>query len=188
MLWKCLGEKHILPNITDLEELKLNKVSRFFSTQKFYLIEFLQIKEYAEKAVLLNIRGEPRSTAPITTATSTAAVPKTAAPAVNSATMTKKPTGATVVKPDVTADKDEETASPAPAAKPAAAAKKKPAATAKTASTTNEAAEEKRREPRPQKVNLNLSFNFSSKSLTVCACVIFFLFPYEAYKHIHICL
>ena len=27
MLWKCLGEKHILPNITDLDELKLNKVT-----------------------------------------------------------------------------------------------------------------------------------------------------------------
>ena len=26
MLWKCLGEKHILPNITDLDELKLTKV------------------------------------------------------------------------------------------------------------------------------------------------------------------
>jgi len=30
MLWKCLGEKHILPNITDLDELKLNKVNREF--------------------------------------------------------------------------------------------------------------------------------------------------------------
>ncbi len=30
MLWKCLGEKHILPNITDLDELKLNKVRRKF--------------------------------------------------------------------------------------------------------------------------------------------------------------
>ncbi len=26
MLWKCLGEKHILSNLTDLDELKLNKV------------------------------------------------------------------------------------------------------------------------------------------------------------------
>jgi len=26
MLWKCFGEKHILPNLTDLDELKLNKV------------------------------------------------------------------------------------------------------------------------------------------------------------------
>ena len=27
MLWKCLGEKHILPHVTDLDELKLAKVS-----------------------------------------------------------------------------------------------------------------------------------------------------------------
>ena len=26
MLWKCLGEKHVLPNLTDLDELKMNKV------------------------------------------------------------------------------------------------------------------------------------------------------------------
>jgi hypothetical protein len=26
MLWKCLGEKHILPHVTDLDELKLAKV------------------------------------------------------------------------------------------------------------------------------------------------------------------
>jgi hypothetical protein len=26
MLWKCLGEKHILPNLTDMNDLKLNKV------------------------------------------------------------------------------------------------------------------------------------------------------------------
>ena len=26
MLWKCLGEKHIQPNLTELDELKLNKV------------------------------------------------------------------------------------------------------------------------------------------------------------------
>jgi hypothetical protein len=30
MLWKCLGEKHILPNITDLDELKLAKVKNIF--------------------------------------------------------------------------------------------------------------------------------------------------------------
>ncbi|CAF0721167.1 unnamed protein product [Adineta steineri] len=135
MLWKCLGEKHILPNITDLDELKLNK-----------------IKEYAEKAVLLNLRGEPRSTAAVTTA-STAVVPKSAASSVNSATMTKKPGGSTVAKSDSIADKDEESATPAPAAKPAAAAKKKTATTAKPAATTSEPVEEKRREPRPQKAS-----------------------------------
>ena len=26
MLWKCLGEKHILPHVTDLDDLKLTKV------------------------------------------------------------------------------------------------------------------------------------------------------------------
>jgi hypothetical protein len=26
MLWKCLGEKHVQPNLTELDELKLNKV------------------------------------------------------------------------------------------------------------------------------------------------------------------
>jgi hypothetical protein len=30
MLWKCLGEKHILPHITDLDELKLVKVKMNF--------------------------------------------------------------------------------------------------------------------------------------------------------------
>lgn len=29
MLWKCLGEKHVLPHITDLDELKLNKVGKY---------------------------------------------------------------------------------------------------------------------------------------------------------------
>ncbi len=73
---------------------------------------------------------------------------KSAAQPVNSATMTKKPAGATVVKPDVTAD--EETASPTPAAKPAA--KKKPATTAKPAAAKSEPADEPKREPRPPKV------------------------------------
>ena len=77
--------------------------------------------------------------------------------------MTKKPAGAgaTVVKPDATNGKDEESASPAAAAKPAAA-KKKPAAAAKASATTNEAVEEKRRESRPQKVivtSLSLSLS-----------------------------
>jgi hypothetical protein len=41
MLWKCLGEKHILPNITDLDELKLNKVRDlieiFYENDFFFL-------------------------------------------------------------------------------------------------------------------------------------------------------
>ncbi|CAF4690593.1 unnamed protein product [Rotaria sp. Silwood2] len=131
MLWKCLGEKHILPHVTDLDELKLNK-----------------IKEYAEKAVLLNSRGEPRSSG-----TSTAAVPKSVASSINTATMTKKPGGATIVKPDVTADKDEESTSPAPTTKSTTVTKKKTTTTSKPPATTNELAEEKKREPRPPKVN-----------------------------------
>lgn len=114
----------------------------------------MQIKEYAEKAVLLNARGEPRSTT-----TTTTAAPAPAAKAVNSATMTKKPAGATVVKPDASADKDEETASPATTAKPAAA-KKKPATTAKPAAAKSEQAEEKR-EPRQPKVNIHCSSFFT---------------------------
>jgi hypothetical protein len=35
MLWKCLGEKHILPNITDLDELKLNKVKTKYLSEIF---------------------------------------------------------------------------------------------------------------------------------------------------------
>ena len=113
----------------------------------------MQIKEYAEKAVLLNLRGEPRST-------TTTVAPAPAAKAVNSATMTKKPAGATVVKPDASADKDEEAAaSPATTAKPAAA-KKKPAAAAKPAAAKSEPAEEKR-EPRPPKVNIHCSSFFT---------------------------
>jgi hypothetical protein len=27
MLWKCLGEKHVLPHLTDLDELKMTKVN-----------------------------------------------------------------------------------------------------------------------------------------------------------------
>ncbi|CAF3330130.1 unnamed protein product [Rotaria socialis] len=132
MLWKCLGEKHILPHVTDLDELKLTK-----------------IKEYAEKAVLLNARGEPR-----TAGTSTAAVPKSVASSINTATMTKKPSGATIVKPDVTGDKDDASPNPASAAKPTTVVKKKSATTSKPAAASNEAAEEKRREPRPQKASV----------------------------------
>jgi hypothetical protein len=75
---------------------------------------------------------------------------KSATQPVNSATMTKKTAGTTVVKPDVIAD--EEPASPTPAAKPAAPAKKKSATTAKPAAPKNEPADEPKREPRPPKV------------------------------------
>jgi hypothetical protein len=87
--------------------------------------------------------------------------------------MTKKPAGATVVKPDATADKDEESASPA-AAKSTTAAKKKPATTAKPAAARSEPVEEKR-EPRAPKVNFHRSFFFlQSFSLVCCAGVFIF--------------
>ncbi|CAM4795603.1 unnamed protein product [Rotaria magnacalcarata] len=132
MLWKCLGEKHILPHVTDLDELKLTK-----------------IKEYAEKAVLLNARGEPR-----TAGTSTATVPKSVASSINTATMTKKSSGATIVKGDVTTDKDDASPNPASAAKTTTVVKKKAATSSKAAAASNDAAEEKRREPRPQKASV----------------------------------
>ncbi|CAF4373230.1 unnamed protein product, partial [Rotaria sordida] len=120
---------HIIPNVKELDELKLNK-----------------IKEYAETAVLLNVRGEPRSAG-----TSTATVPKSVASSINTATMTKKSGGATIVTPDVTANKDEESTSPAPTTKPTTAVKKKTTTASKSPATTNESVEEKKREPRPPK-------------------------------------
>jgi len=178
MLWKCLGEKHILPNITDLDELKLNK-----------------IKEYAEKAVLLNLRGEPRAAGGATAAPATTTTAKTTSQPVNSATMTKKPAGATVVKPDSSADKDDEAASPAATTvKPAAAAvKKKPTSAAKPAAAKSEAAEE-RREPRPPKVDFDDFFTniFDISSLPSsphrCSCVRSTSLRAQTYKHIHTCV
>ena len=38
MLWKCLGEKHILPHVTDLDELKLGKVKIGFIVEKHFRI------------------------------------------------------------------------------------------------------------------------------------------------------
>lgn len=96
--------------------------------------------------------------------------------------MTKKPTGATIVKPDVTADKDEESGSSAPPAKPAAAPKKKPATTSKPAATTSEPAEEKRREPRPPKVNNKI---FLSK---YCACVFYVFIVRTNFTNIYTCI
>lgn len=99
--------------------------------------------------------------------------------------MTKKPAGATVVKPDAAANKDEEGAGPATTAKPAAA-KKKPAAAAKPAAARSEPAEEKR-EPRAPKVNLHRS------SVAFHAFLLFVArasssLRHETYKHIHMCL
>jgi hypothetical protein len=51
MLWKCLGEKHILPNITDLDELKLAKVKHIFISLKFNAnsIIFSRLKNMQKK-------------------------------------------------------------------------------------------------------------------------------------------
>ncbi len=43
-IFKALGEKIFMPNLGEIEQIKLDK-----------------IKEYAEKCVLLNLRGEPRA-------------------------------------------------------------------------------------------------------------------------------
>ncbi|CAF1062139.1 unnamed protein product [Didymodactylos carnosus] len=51
-LWKNLSEKNVQPYLTDMDELKLNK-----------------IKEYSEKAVLLNAKGEPRGAAVVSVTT-----------------------------------------------------------------------------------------------------------------------
>lgn len=80
-LLKCLGDKIILPLICDIEQLKQDK-----------------IKEYSEKCVLLNLKGEPRggaAAAPKPVAKPAAAAP--AKPAILSkapAAGAKKPAGA----------------------------------------------------------------------------------------------
>jgi len=56
-LLRALGEKIMLPNLVDVEQLKQDK-----------------IKEYAEKCILLNSKGEPRASA------AAPAAPKPAAP------------------------------------------------------------------------------------------------------------
>lgn len=71
-IFKTLGEKIFVPQVADLEPAKLDK-----------------IKEFAEKVVLLNARGEPRAVQ----ATKTAPPPQQVA----------KPTaskGPTITKPD----------------------------------------------------------------------------------------
>ncbi|CAF3909707.1 unnamed protein product, partial [Rotaria magnacalcarata] len=100
MLWKCLGEKHVLPHVTDLDELKLTK-----------------IKEYAEKAVLLNSRGEPRPP------------PSAAPPPPTTVVKTIKGGGAVVVKQEVIVatrdDDDDELPNSSPPPKASAATNKK---------------------------------------------------------------
>jgi hypothetical protein len=86
-IYKALGEKIFMPNVGEVEQLKLDK-----------------IKEYADKTVLLNLRGEPRVNA-------TAAVSATAVPSHSS---TKPATAAAVVdkkKPTITKPSDSSTTS-----------------------------------------------------------------------------
>ncbi|CAF2747465.1 unnamed protein product [Rotaria sp. Silwood2] len=127
MLWKCLGEKHILPNLTDMDELKLNK-----------------IKEYAEKSVLLNLRGEPRSTAPVTIAEMTTTSP------VNSVIIKPKPTSTEVPISKL----DEELKH----TKPSIVVKRKPIVIPKPPPIpANETLEEKKKESRPPKTAAPIS-------------------------------
>lgn len=70
-IYKTLGEKIFVPQVPDLEPAKLDK-----------------IKEFAEKVVLLNARGEPR------------AVPAAARPAAPAPAAAKVvPKGPTITKP-----------------------------------------------------------------------------------------
>ncbi|CAF2100921.1 unnamed protein product [Rotaria magnacalcarata] len=133
MLWKCLGEKHILPNLTDMDELKLNK-----------------IKEYAEKSVLLNLRGEPRSTAPVIMINGASS--SSVSPII---IVKQKPTNT-----QVTVDKHDEEPTQS---KPPVVIKKKPIAViAKpppppASPTKNEVLEDKKKEARPPKAAASIT-------------------------------
>ena len=70
-LLKALGDKIILPNIADVEQIKQDK-----------------IKEYATKCVLLNAKGEPRGGA-------AAAAAATSAPVATKSAVPAKPTKVT---------------------------------------------------------------------------------------------
>jgi hypothetical protein len=70
-IYKALGEKIFMPNVGELEQIKLDK-----------------IKEYAEKTVLLNLKGEPRANA---TASVSVAVKPVAVAAATAAVDKKKP-------------------------------------------------------------------------------------------------
>lgn len=96
-IYKALGEKIFMPQIGEVEQIKMDK-----------------IKEYAEKTVLLNLRGEPR--AGVAAAAAPVAAAAKAAPAAPAASSTaaKKPT---IVKPS--------DAKPAPSEKKDAAGPKK---------------------------------------------------------------
>jgi len=65
MLWKCLGEKHILPNLTDLDELKLNEVKIIKNKIFNYMLLLFRLKNMQKNRFYLIFRGEPRSNAPV---------------------------------------------------------------------------------------------------------------------------
>ena len=100
-IYKALGEKIFMPNVGELEQIKLDK-----------------IKEYADKCVLLNLRGEPRMTV-------SAAAPAAAKPAVSS-TSSSSINSATIKKPTITKPSADSSAKPKPSgpAKPSTDAKK----------------------------------------------------------------
>lgn len=91
-IYKALGEKIFVPQVPDLEPAKLDK-----------------IKEFAEKVVLLNARGEPRAVL----------AAKPAAPPSQAAAAAAKPKGPTITKPT-----DAAAASKPASAKPGADAAK----------------------------------------------------------------
>lgn len=80
---KALGEKIFLPQIGEIEQIKLDK-----------------IKEFADKCVLLNLKGEPRATPATAAAPKPVAAAPTPAPAAAA-----KPTGPTIKKPGTTSAK-----------------------------------------------------------------------------------
>jgi cytoskeleton-associated protein 5 len=90
-IYKALGEKIFMPNAGELEQIKLDK-----------------IKEYADKCVLLNLRGEPRVTVAVAQAPTKPAVSSASSTSINSATI-KKPS---ITKPSA------ETSAPAAKPKP----------------------------------------------------------------------
>jgi cytoskeleton-associated protein 5 len=95
-IYKALGEKIFMPNVGELEQIKLDK-----------------IKEYSDKCVLLNLRGEPRMTAAaVAPAPAKPAVSSASSSSINSATI-KKPT---ISKP--TADSSASVSKPKPGGPP----------------------------------------------------------------------
>ena len=155
MLWKCLGEKHILPHVTDLDELKLGKVMISRLERKIFKYSFIQIKEYAEKSILLNARGEPRP-------------PPSAAPPPPPTTVVKtiKGGGTVVVKPEVIIperedDDEEPPVSSSPPKGSTATIKKKPATGGK-AGAAAESADDKKKDTKGKVKHFSFFLNYKN--------------------------